>query len=68
MHRLCPFSLLVLLFFSCANPPFEYDILIKNATTYDGSGESPTVGVVAINGDKIADVGQLENVVGKQEI
>ena len=56
------------LFFACSNPPTQYDLLIKNATIYDGSGEKPTVGLVAINGDKIADVGNLENVKGKKEI
>lgn len=63
------FLVICLLFFaSCGEKPIEYDILIKNATIYNGSGEKPIVGLVAINGDKIADLGNLENVKGKQEI
>lgn len=62
------FSTICCLLFTCTTPPTEYDLLIKNATIYDGSGEKPTVGIVAINDDKIADVGHLENVKGKKEI
>ncbi len=54
--------------FACSNPSTKYDVLITNATIYDGSGEKPVIGSVAINGDKIADIGQLENVIGKKEI
>ena len=53
---------------ACSNPSTQYDILITNATIYDGSGEQPFIGAVAINGDKIADLGNLENVRGKKEI
>lgn len=56
------------LFLACVNPSTQYDILITNALIYDGSGDKPIVGAIAINGDKIADLGNLENVVGKKEI
>lgn len=58
----------IYLLFACSNPSTQYDILITNATIYDGSGEKPIIGSVAINGDKIADLGNLENVTGKKEI
>ncbi len=56
------------LLLACSTPSTQYDVLITNATIYDGSGEKPIIGSVAINGDKIADLGNLENVVGKKEI
>lgn len=68
MKKLSFLAIICSLLVACSNPPTEYDLLIKNATIYDGSGEKPTVGLVAINGDKIADVGNLENVKGKKEI
>jgi len=59
---------LICLLVACSNPTTQYDILITNATIYDGSGEKPVIGTIAINGDKIADIGDLEQVRGKQEI
>ena len=56
------------LLFACSNPTTNYDLLIKNATIYDGTGNKPTVGLVAINGDKIVDIGHLEEVSGTKEI
>ncbi|HEX2035804.1 MAG TPA: D-aminoacylase [Chloroflexota bacterium] len=35
----------------------EYDVLIRGGTIYDGSGQAPYVGQVAIRGDTIAAVG-----------
>lgn len=55
-------------FFSCEKAPTEYDLLIRNATIYDGSGEAPSRGMVGINADTIAAVGDLKKVVGKTEI
>jgi N-acyl-D-amino-acid deacylase len=37
-----------------------YDLLIRNGTIYDGSGEAPFVGDVAVQGDKIIHVGAAE--------
>lgn len=53
---------------ACASPPTEYDLIIRNATIYDGSGNAPSSGTVAINADTIAAIGQLENVQGKNEV
>src|SRR5947207_5782634 len=44
------------------------DLLIRDETIYDGSGRSPFVGAVAINGDRIAAVGKLTDARGKTEI
>lgn len=46
----------------------EYDILIRNGMIYDGSGNAPYKGDVAILGDKIAAVGRLENARAKKEV
>ena len=51
------------LFLLYCSPPQKshYDIVIKNGTIYDGSGQAPYQGAVAINGKKIAATGKLEN-------
>jgi N-acyl-D-aspartate/D-glutamate deacylase len=38
----------------------DFDILIKNATIVDGTGEPPYKGAVAVKGERIAAVGRLE--------
>lgn len=38
-----------------------YDTIIRNGTIYDGSGNDPVVGDVAISGDEIAAVGDLKS-------
>lgn len=53
---------------TCKKAPIEYDILIHNAIIYDGSGQAPVEGMVAINADTIAAVGALKNVTGKTEL
>lgn len=58
--------LLVLTICSCSSPT-TYDILIKNGTIADGSGNPTYVGDVGINADTIAAVGVL-NAKGTQEI
>lgn len=44
-------------FFSC-NPEIEADILIKNVEIFDGLGNAPFTGDVAIKGDVIVKIGQ----------
>ena len=46
----------------------EYSVLIRNATIYDGSGQPPTKGDLAINGQAIAAIGVLPNDHGKTEL
>lgn len=58
----------ILLSLSACSPKTEYDLIIRNAMIYDGSGAAPAAGGVAINADTIAAVGKLENAVGKREI
>ncbi len=55
-------SLLVLLALAAPATAAEpvYDVLIRNATIYDGTGAKPRKGTVALRGDKIAFVGELQ--------
>src|SRR5690349_16663649 len=46
----------------------QFDILIRSGTIYDGSGNAPVVGDVAMNRDRIAAVGKLADARGKTEI
>ncbi len=48
--------------------PKTYDVILRGGTIYDGSGQKPIVGDVAIDGDHIAAVGSLGNAKGKTEI
>jgi N-acyl-D-amino-acid deacylase len=41
-------------------PTPEYDLLISNGTVYDGDGGAPYVADVAIRGDRIAAIGDLD--------
>ncbi len=45
-----------------------YDIVLRGGTIYDGSGEAPFVGDVAINGDTIARIGDLGRARAKLEL
>ena len=49
-------------------PPASYDVILRNGTIYDGSGKPPITGDIAINGDKIAAIGNLKSAHGKTEI
>jgi len=63
-----PLLLVLLLLFASCSPKTEYDLLIRNATIYDGGGGASITGNVAINADTIAAIGTLNNARGKQEI
>jgi N-acyl-D-amino-acid deacylase len=55
------FSLImVALASSCSEPqPSDYDLVIRGGTVFDGSGNPGVVGDVAINGDRIVAVGDI---------
>ncbi len=58
--------LIFMLFISC-NQESPYDVVIRNGTLYDGSGNDPIKGDLAIVNDKIVALGVLEQK-GKIEI
>ena len=66
MKHILAFLLLVILF-SGTQPP-NYDIIIKNGTIYDGSGNKPYKADLGIIGDSIAFIGNLSNSKAKTEI
>ncbi|WP_228237295.1 N-acyl-D-amino-acid deacylase family protein [Allomuricauda sp. M10] len=67
-----PFPLFLLLtlllsFGSCTKPQ-HFDVLIKNGSIVDGSGNPAYIGDVGINADTIAAIGNLEKATGTIEI
>jgi N-acyl-D-amino-acid deacylase len=46
----------------------SYDIILRGGTIYDGSGNPPITGDVAINGDKIAALGDIGDASAKLEV
>jgi N-acyl-D-amino-acid deacylase len=54
------FAAAALLFLtSCATMAPGYDIVIRNGTLYDGSGNAPRIGDLAIRGERIAAMGSV---------
>ncbi|NUO00733.1 MAG: D-aminoacylase [Saprospiraceae bacterium] len=51
-----------------SSPPVTYDLLIRNALLYDGSGNAPIRGDIAVNADTIAAIGDLGKDKGKNEL
>jgi N-acyl-D-amino-acid deacylase len=45
-----------------------FDLLIRNGTVYDGSGRTPIVADLAIQGDRIAALGRLTNARARMEV
>lgn len=62
------FVLIILILGGCQREPQTYDLIIRNAMIYDGSGEKPFQGDIAINADTIAAIGNLKIDTGKQEV
>lgn len=46
----------------------SYDLILRHGTIYDGSGQPPVQGDVAVKGDKIAAVGRLGEATAKREL
>lgn len=57
----------VLLLFSACEPPAEYELVIRHAMIYDGSGNPAYSGDLAVQGDSIVVVGSFY-AIGKTEI
>jgi N-acyl-D-amino-acid deacylase len=57
----------LLLLVGCTSAP-EYDVVLRNGTVYDGSGQPGAAADVAIKGDAIAAIGNLRSARGQTEI
>jgi N-acyl-D-aspartate/D-glutamate deacylase len=66
MHRFA-ITFVVCCSISCAAAP-QYDLVIRHGTVYDGSGVAGAVEDLAIQGDRIAALGDLSGAHGRQEI
>jgi|TARA_B110000467_G_scaffold164378_1_gene193395 N-acyl-D-amino-acid deacylase len=64
MRKTYIISIVFFLLISCA----DYDVVIRNGMVYDGTGEEPYTGDVAIINDKIVKVSKSINGKGKKEI
>jgi len=47
---------------------FDYDLILRGGTVYDGRGGAPFVGDVGLRGDRIAAVGDLSSARGRREL
>ena len=61
-------ALLVALLASACTKPTAYDLVLRNGTIYDGTGQPPYKGDVAVNFDRIVKVGDLGTSQGKKEL
>ena len=59
VFRSVPGSLATLLFLTACGPPSSADVILRGGTIYDGSGDAPVVGDVAILGDSVLALGDL---------
>jgi len=50
----------------CSSP--DYDLIIRNGTILDGSGETPVHGDLAVNADTIAAIGNLEHSTARENV
>lgn len=66
--KISKFLLLLVLIVSGCSSPTVYDVVIKNGTIADGSGNPTYTGNIAINADTIVAIGELNNAVGHLEI
>jgi N-acyl-D-amino-acid deacylase len=55
------------LFFQSCSSELEYDVIIRNAVIFDGTGNTPVKGDIGINKDTIAFIGDLKMNKGKKE-
>jgi N-acyl-D-amino-acid deacylase len=69
-RRLTPVFILVSIFLitSACSTTIEHDVIIRDGTLYDGSGAPALKSDLAIDGDRITEIGNLDNHTGRKEI
>jgi N-acyl-D-amino-acid deacylase len=55
-------------FYNGVTPEKRFDVIIRQGTLYDGSGNKPFVADIGINADTIAAIGDLSDAIAKTEI
>ena len=60
------FAATLFLVVACSKP--EHDVIIRGGTVYDGTGGPAITTDLAIDGDRISQIGNLEDHVGRTEI
>lgn len=70
LHKILHCLLVIGLFFlsACNDSVTHYDILIYNAKLYDGTGAAPVSASIAIMGDTIAAIGDLEGATAETKL
>jgi N-acyl-D-amino-acid deacylase len=66
--RALAIAIVVCCLVGACSAPTSYDLILRGGTIYDGSGEKPTIGDVAFNGDMIAAVGEIGDATAPIEI
>jgi N-acyl-D-amino-acid deacylase len=61
------YLVVVTLLTACTNP-VQYDLIIRNGTIYDGSGNKPFTADIGINADTIAAIGNFDQAEASTEI
>ncbi len=61
-------TLTLSIFFAGCTQPIEHDVVIRGGSLYDGLGGSPRIADVALDGDRIAALGDLSDRRGRLEI
>jgi len=67
MRTIVIFIVITIFLFGCSETS-QYDLLLRNGMIYDGSGSSAFMGDIAISGDTIAAIGNLDQSRGKMEV
>ena len=62
------FWLVCLLIASVANAATQVDLLIRNGVVYDGSGNAPVRGDVAVNDGRVVAVGALRDYTASRQL
>jgi N-acyl-D-amino-acid deacylase len=63
------FGIALFIILACTQKPKqEFDLILRHGTIYDGTGNAPFIGDLAIQSDTIAAIGTLKDAVGKKEI
>ena len=61
-------TVIVYALLTACTPPTSYDLILRGGNVYDGSGGTPFIGDIAIDGDKIVALGDIGDATASVEI